>query len=145
MMPQATQGYQPMSNFNLQNTNDFIPKPAPPKAPNEPMSKESAIFLPGQGSIPGTQQAPPTYNSNVGHGFTMQRGDNDFTPSTLSTQPTQSAMPQVPQQKGMNVNVASFVPQSQKWDMWNPMEIVLSRYWSRMSVYIPRFGVSDIN
>lgn len=105
-MSSGALGFQPMSSFNFQNTNDFLPKAAPAKAPNEPMSKASAIFLPGQGSIPGTQQAPPTYNSNVGIGFTMQR-ENDFAP------PAQPAMAQTLAQ-AMNVHVKSFVPGGQK-------------------------------
>lgn len=105
MMPQNPHGgYQPLSAFRLQVTNDFHPRQAPTKAPNEPMKKETAIFIPGQGSIPGTQQPAPQYNNTLGHGFTMQR-ENDFT----------SAPAQPPKQiASMNVNVASFVPQNKQ-------------------------------
>jgi hypothetical protein len=60
------------------NTREFVPMAAPSSIPDfvptkTTFNKESSIFLPGQGSVPGSGSAPPTYNQDLGKGFTFNK------------------------------------------------------------------------
>lgn len=61
-----TREFVPMAAPSSTATTDFIPT-------KTTFNKESSIFLPGQGSVPGSGSAPPTYNQDLGKGFTFNK------------------------------------------------------------------------